>query len=67
MRAWSLLLACGLRLHRWSDRAVAEVAVAGMRPPRQRWPGGVAETVLAQLKVDSADPGCTGQSGWRGC
>jgi Tetracyclin repressor-like, C-terminal domain len=36
MRALSLLLVCGLRLHRWSDRAVAGAAVAGMRPARRR-------------------------------
>jgi len=34
----SLLLACGLRLHRCSDRAVAGVAVAGLRPARRRCP-----------------------------
>ncbi len=38
MRAWSLLLVCGPRLHRWSDRAVAGVAVAGVRPARRRRP-----------------------------
>jgi len=38
MRAWSLLLVCGLRLHRCSDRAVAAVAVAGLRPARRRCP-----------------------------
>ena len=28
MLAWSLLLVCGLRLHRWSDRPVVGMAVA---------------------------------------
>ena len=36
MLAWSLLLVCGLRLHRWSDRAVVGMAVAGMRPTGRR-------------------------------
>jgi hypothetical protein len=60
MRAWSLLLVCGLRLHRWSDRAGRG---GGRRhaPSKAALPGGVAETVLAQLKVDSADPGWAGQ------
>ena len=30
MLAWSLLLVCGLRLHRCSERAVVGMAVAGM-------------------------------------
>jgi len=53
MRAWSLLLVCGLRLHRWSDRAVAGAAVAGMRPARRR--------------CSTASPGpCPRSSRWSG-
>lgn len=50
MRAWTLLLACGLRLHRWSNLAVAEVAAAGVRPARRRCPavppGSAAQRLL---------------------
>jgi hypothetical protein len=69
MRAWSLLLVCGLRLHRCSDRAVARGGGRRHAPDKAALPGGVAETVLAQLKVDSADPGRAAQlrTAARGC
>jgi hypothetical protein len=56
MLAWSLLLVCGLRLHRWSDRAVAGMAVAGMRPARRRCSTTSPRPCSCSSRLDSAEP-----------